>query len=143
MRILFDESSLRQGSGASRSVTGVLYYEFSGLSFPAEQWRDFPAVIVTWWLEALEKIETRGEPEAVLHFMDGPYWLSLILQDKDALLVKCVEDRPDAGTVHEEYVSLSDFVAQVERLARRIAWACRQQGLKSRDIDVLRRYLPH
>ena len=143
MQIVFDEASLARGTGKSRSVTGVVYYDFSGFLFPAERWSDFIAVVVTWWLEALEKMGRGTEQEAVLRFMDGPYFLRLIAISDDIVLVKCVEDRSDAGVVHEEHVSLTDFRAQLQRLARQIAWACKQRGWESTDLDALKSHLPN
>ncbi|WP_437905530.1 hypothetical protein WME95_45820 [Sorangium sp. So ce327] len=143
MRIVFDESTLEQGDNASRSITGVLYFDFSGYPFPGERWSDFVVVIATWWLDALEKLERGVDHEAVLRFMDGPYWITLTRQDGNAALLRCTEDRRGAGVVHEEYIDLPDFAAQVRRTARQVASACHRSGIESSDVDALRRYLPN
>lgn len=142
MRIVFDESTLEQGNNASRSITGVLYFDFGGYSFPGERWNDFVVVIATWWLDALEKLERGVDHEAVLRFMDGPYWITLTRHDNNAALLRCTEDRRGAGVVHEEYIDLPVFTAQVRRIARQVASACHRSGIESSDVDALRRYLP-
>ena len=143
MRIVFDESTLEQGDNASRSITGVLYFDFGGFSFPMERWNDFVVVITAWWLEALEKLEQGADREVVLRFMDGPYWITVTWQRGEPLLLRCTEDRREAGIVHEEYVNLPEFTAHVRRVARQVASACSRNGIESTDVDTLRRYLPN
>jgi hypothetical protein len=143
MRIAFDPSTLVQGSNLSRSVTGVIYFDFDGFCFPDEQWSDFPVVITAWWLEALEKLERGFEREVKLYFMDGPYWMTVTRQDGDDVQIRCIEDRTGGGVVHEEMVSLQDFSKQLRRVARQVASACQRNRFESSDVDNLRRYLPN
>src|SRR5262245_16436227 len=143
MRIVFDESTLKQRDNASRSITGVLYFDFSGFFFPDERWNDFVVVITSWWLDSIEKLERGTESEVVLRFMDGPYWITLTQQEGDVALLRCTEDRRDAGDVHEEYVSLSEFSSQLRGLARQVASACSRARMESSDVAALRRYLPN
>jgi len=143
MRIVFDESTLEQSDNASRSITAVLYFDFNGFCFPAERWNDFAVVIIGWWLGALEKLARGAEREVILQFMDGPYWITLACEEGDAVLLRCTEDRRDAGVVHEEYADLSELRTQLRKVARQIASACGRRGIESSDVDVLRRYLPN
>jgi hypothetical protein len=143
MRIIFDESTLEQSRSASRSITGVLYFDFGGFAFPDERWNDFAVVITSWWLEALEKLDRGIEQEVLLRFMDGPYGIALSRQDGDVVLLRCTEERRNVGVVHEEYASLSEVSAQVRQLARQLAVACGLAGIESSDVDLLRRHLPN
>lgn len=143
MRIVFDASTLEQRDNASRSITGVLYFDFSGFHFPSEQWNDFAVVIITWWLSAIQKLERDIEREVVLRFMDGPYYLRLAREDDATALLRCIEDRGPAGMVHEEYVNVADMGAQLRRVARHIASACSRNGMESSELDALKRYLPN
>ncbi len=142
-RIVFEPSTLNQGSNRSRSVTGVIYFDFAGAYFPGEQWSDFPVVITKWWLDALEKLQRGFDSEVKLYFMDGPYWLTLTRQDGDDVQIRCIEDRKGAGVVHEELISLQDFSKQVRKLARQVASACQRYRFESSDVDELRKYLPN
>jgi hypothetical protein len=110
---------------------------------PGERWNDFVVVVVTWWLDALEKLERSVDREVVLRFMDGPYWITAIRQDGTTALLQCTEDRRGAGVVHEAYVDLSALTELVRRLARRVASACARRGIESNEVDTLRRYLPN
>ena len=143
MQIIFDPATLRQGSNRSRSVTGVIYFDFGGKHFPGEEWSDFPVVITTWWLEALEKLQRGFDSEVKLFFMDGPYWLTLTRQDNHDVYIRCIEDRKDAGVVHEERVPFKEFSTHVLRLARQVASACQRYRFESSDVDELRKYLPN
>jgi hypothetical protein len=143
MDIVFDESTLEQGDSASRLITGVVFFAFSGVSFPCERWNDFVVVVVSWWLEALEKLEHGVDREVVLRFMDGPYWITATRQDGGTVLLQCTEDRRDAGLVHEQRVDLHTLTELVRRVAGRVASACARSGFESTDVDTLRRYLPN
>jgi len=142
MRIVFDESTLEQGENVGRSITGVLYFDFSGFFFPGDGWSDFVVVILTWWLSALERLERGVECEGVLRFMDGPYWIAVAARDGDVVLLRCTEDRRGVGVVHEEQVSLSELGREVRRIAKQVASACQRRRIDSSDVDVLRRYFP-
>ncbi len=141
MQIIFDATPFHQSKMGS--ITGILYLNFDGFCFPCERWSDFPVVITTWWLEALEKLERGFEREVKLYFMDGPYWLMLTRQDGDDVQIRCIEDRKGAGVVHEELISLQDFSKQVRKLARQVASACQRYRFESSDVDELRKYLPN
>ncbi len=99
-------------------------------------------VIIAWWLGALEQLErdARGD-EATLRFMDGPYWITLTPQEDDLAQLRCFEDRRGAGVLHEEWVNLPEFVAQVRGIARHVLSACDQAGIASSDVDALKRQL--
>ena len=89
----------------------------------------------------MEKLERGDARDVVLRFMDGPYWITLARQDGNVTLLRCIEDRRDAGVVHEEYVDFAEVCNQVRRLARLVASSCVRRGMESSDLDQLRRYL--
>lgn len=137
MKIVFDESTLEQGENAGRSITGMLYFDLDGFEFPMSSWNDFVVVISSWWLEALANLEHGIEDEVHLKFMDGPYWITVTREAEGLVRVRCVEDRSDAGVVHEQYLALRDLAKHIRRAARLIAIACGQRGMRSKDLDVL------
>jgi hypothetical protein len=137
MKIVFDESTLEQGQNASRSITGVLYFDLDGFEFPMPSWSDFVVVISLWWLESIAKLEHGIEDEVNLMFMDGPYWINVTREAEDLVRVRCMEDRSDASAVHEQYLAMRDLAKQIRRAARLITVACGQRGMRSRDLDAL------
>ena len=143
MRIVFDESTLRQGETASRSITGVVFFDFDGIYFPGDGWNDFPVVVAVWWLDAINKLRRGFDKEVMLRFMDGPYWIAVLLGVGDTILLRCIDDHRGAGVVHEGLINLETLAAQVHRFARQVVSACIRRGLESSDVSLLRKYLPN
>lgn len=140
MRICFDPTTLHQSR--SGSITGVIYFEFSlERRFPSLGWNDFVVVLASWWMIALKEI-TDGAAEVKLHFMDGPYWITVISQE-EGLLLRCTEDRRDAGVVYELRVKLSDLTGEIFTFARKVSDACKTAGISSVDVDNMRTALPN
>ena len=140
VRICFDPGTLRQSR--SGSITGVVYFEFSPeQQFPGLGWNDFVVVLASWWMVALKEITERAS-KVELRFMDGPYWISVISRD-GGLLLRCTEDRRDAGVVHEHSVELLDLTGEIFAFARKVSDACKKAGISSVDLDNMRTALPN
>ena len=58
-------------------MTGRLYIRWDRGSFPDEQWSDFPAVILTWWIEGITELVTGRRTYFECLFMDGPFAFEL------------------------------------------------------------------
>lgn len=136
---MFDESTLKQRGNASRSITGLVFFDFGGTSFPEEGWNDFPVIVAAWWLEAIDKLKRGPRENIKFCFMDGPYWITASLGVGNAVLLRCVEDRRGAGVVHEEQVTLASLAAQVNSFAQQVVSACARRGLESSDVTSLRK----
>jgi hypothetical protein len=139
MQIFFDPSTLSQSKMGS--VTGVVYFDFgSGRKFPGEGWNDFVAVILSWWMVALQKIQA-GE-KAELRFMDGPYWISTVPQGPIVLL-RCTEDRNGAGVLYEVAVGIEDLKRELLTFARQLSSACAQANIQAAELGEIKKYLPN
>jgi hypothetical protein len=139
MRIVFDPNTLHQSKMGS--VTGVVYFDFGAKrQFPVTGWSDFVIVVVNWWLAALDCI-SHGGMETELRFMDGPYWIAVVAQEGANLLLRCTEDRRDAGVVYEVVVGVGDLRRELTDLAGEVSQACARAGIESADLDHLRRHL--
>jgi hypothetical protein len=140
LRICFDPSTLHQSRLGS--ITAVVYFEFDPeRQFPSLGWNDFVVVIGSWWIVALREI-TEGASEVKLHFMDGPYWITVASHEGDAIL-RCTEDRQSAGVVYEAKVKLIDLAAEIFSYARKVSDACKEAGISSADLDGMRTGLPN
>jgi hypothetical protein len=140
VRISFDPGTLRQSR--SGSISGVVYFEFSPeRQFPSLGWNDFVVVLASWWMVALKEI-TEGTSEVKLHFMDGPYWITVVSQER-GLLLRCTEDRRGAGVLYELGVELSDLTGEIFTFARKVSDACKTAGISSVDLDSMRTALPN
>jgi hypothetical protein len=144
MRIVFDPATIEQGAGRSRSITGVLYFDFGTACFPVERWNDFAVVITSSWLEAVQRLENGIDHEVLVHFMEGPYYVAATRLSGDQLRLRCIERRLRGEHVqHEELVKLGELGEQIRRLARQVASACFRAGMRSTDLDKLKGQLPN
>jgi hypothetical protein len=89
----------------------------------------------------LEQI-SQGQAEADLRFMDGPYWITAVSQGTN-LLLRCIEDRRDAGLLYEVVVQVDDLKRELLTFARDISVACKAAGIESADLDELWCHLPN
>lgn len=74
MRIVlrFDPAEMvRRAQRGTPLVFGIAL-EHEGGFFPSEDWVDFGAVLLAWWLAAGARLSASGGTEE-LQFMDGPY----------------------------------------------------------------------
>jgi hypothetical protein len=140
MRLCFDASTLRQSR--SGLISGVVYFELGPeRQFPSLGWNDFVVVLASWWMVALKEI-TEGTSEVKLRFMDGPYWITVLSQER-GLLLRCTEDRGGAGVVYELRVKLSDLTEGIFTFAGKVSDACKTAGISSVDLDNMRTALPN
>ncbi len=142
MRIIFDESTIKQGNGPGRAITSVVYLDFDGVGFPDVGWSDFVVVISGWWIEALERFQRGRLQQVELRFMDGPYWIEVVRGDGGTVALRCVEDRRGMGVVHEERMGLAELIREVRTLVVDVASACVRGGIDSDDVAKIRAYLP-
>jgi hypothetical protein len=47
-------------------------WNFDGLYYPTEHWKDFGCVIIGWWINTIFQV-MEGNYEGSFSFMDGPY----------------------------------------------------------------------
>lgn len=123
------------------AVTGVVYFDFGAdRQFPIARWNDFVIVVASWWLSAVRKL-SREHQETELRFMDGPYWITLIVQGDSRLLLRCIEDRRGAGIAYEVVVGVEELERELLKFAREVLGACSSAGIETADLDDLRRSL--
>jgi hypothetical protein len=136
MRIVFDPNALHQSKKGS--VTGVVYFDFgANRQFPVAGWDDFVVVVANWWIAALRQI-VEGQITAEFYFMDGPYRITAVSQEA-SLLLRCIEDRSDAGEVYTVAVEMRDLERELITFARAVLSACEKAAIESTDLDLLRR----
>jgi hypothetical protein len=74
--------------------------------------------------------------------MDGPYRITAVSQGA-TLLLRCIEDRRDAGPVYEIVVKADDLKRELLTFASDVSVACKAARFESADLDQLRRHLPN
>ncbi len=67
-------------------ITGDIYFQADANFFPAENYNDFPAIILSWWIKEIYRLCYSNECE--LLFMDDPYLIEVEKIDSDLLRMK-------------------------------------------------------
>ena len=116
------------------SITGVIAFCESNLWFPSLNWRDFPVVILAWWLEPVPRIIQRKTQVWECRFMDGPLFLELAEQKDD--IWSMTGSRNDS-VEFDATVSCQSFIRTLLSAAREVLGTCSQRGWQNRDIEVL------
>ena len=119
---------------SSRSVTGGVWFEVGGRSFPEVGWNDFPVVLVGWWIAEFLKIGAGGGCR--LCFMDGPFMVEVLAGAGDEVRATFLAN--DEFEFASE-VSRSALAAELKAAAEVVLVFCRLHGFVGRDVEVLRR----
>ena len=74
-----------------RLVSGPIWLELGGLSFPAHEWDDFPVVVLGFWLNNLKPLLLGQSTACECLFMDGPYQFNIHRYSRKQLSVTLVK----------------------------------------------------
>jgi hypothetical protein len=127
-----DTSTLERYSHGS--ITGIVIIRIDGVSLPSVGWRDFPVVILSWWLEPVSTILQGKSCVWDCRFMDGPITVRMEQQHDDAWTLRCLRDD---RIQFEASVSCGAFIRSLLDAAQQILRECQQRGWQSRDIETL------
>jgi len=119
-----------------RNITGEIWLQVGDFSFPAQEWTDFPVIILSWWLDALDTLHsTNGATEFL--FMDGPYSFTVSQRNGECIL-ECIEDpRGDKESLWQGPVSLNGLASQVRGAAASVVQECHRLGWTTPDTSSL------
>lgn len=117
MKIILNEDSVHQGKNGA--ITGEIYFSANDRFFPEENWSDFVATILGWWINSYANAKSNGQP-LELCFMDGPYSILGNLIDNNVYKLVFIR--------HDNTVSNPLFTANVseEDLRKMLLSACRK-----------------
>lgn len=119
-------------------VTGPVSIQMYDRFFPAEDWDDFPVVILSWWLEALLSIEGGQRGKVLCQFMDGPYWFEIDRVKGNKVDMRFFSDRVQRRENVFNAVFEFDTVATATMsAASKTIEVCQQHGWASSDLDAL------
>lgn len=117
--------------------------------FPEVGWLDLPLALLASWVSELQRL-MRTLPssgaEAACHFLDGPYYFTVRVENPGGWLVRCFEARETGARtadppVHEWRTGGAAFLASAVRAGRAMLAQCDARGWWSRDTETLRRCL--
>lgn len=123
--ILNSESVLKEKSG---KITGEIYFEIDGRCFPEKGWNDFPAIIISWWIQEFLRTKRYKEKDFEFMFMDGPF----------SLKGKMVEEKYEIFFIGLEIDEKCIAVINQEEVCNILIRVCEEliQILKSNGISL-------
>ena len=78
-----------------RLVSGPIWLELDGVSFPAHEWVDFPVAILGFWLTNIQPLMRGRATFCDFPFMDGPYLLGIHVERKGVFTLTPVDREAD------------------------------------------------
>lgn len=123
-------------------MTGGIWMNFDGLYFPERNWIDFPVVLMSWWGSALLRILTGQSRDEHIHFMEGPFSVSVArLPDSTELHFSAINESFDRNIVAACQESVVAFRNSFVDAARRLLIRCNEMHYSSKDLSDLRMVL--
>ena len=125
LNIGFDDALIKKYVGRGRSPIFTIYWTQDQAAYPEEQWLDFGAVLLSWWLIAARSL-LEGAAEAELSFMDGPFRLKA--RRVGNLLYVSADDQP-----WQWRTPLETFVAELLRATSQVQQKFLDLGVPDRE----------
>lgn len=116
-------------------ITGIIYFRINGSEFPDPEWNDFVIIVLRWWVEAILNLASGVEVSEDLLFMDGPYLLSVNLNDRTAE-IELIEDvsRQSLGSARVRFADLANSILCT---AKEVLSSCNKNAWQSEEIGCL------
>jgi hypothetical protein len=117
----------------------MVFIKSDNQSFPDNRWNDFVVVVLTWWLDSFDRGLREGPGCSFrLRFMDGPFWVDVLLRDLGRARFTFNEDRLNGPFVHGiAEGDLNTFLDSVLLSSREVLLVCQAKGYTSTDIGTL------
>jgi hypothetical protein len=117
------------------NITGEIWLDVDGFAFPSQSWSDFPVIILSWWLDALQSVRSVGNAEFL--FMDGPHLFDVV-RDSGECSLRCLDHTADeTQCVREIGINFDELCSQITNAARIIVRECRQRAWVTDDTAAL------
>jgi len=117
LHITFDDDLAKPYLERGKSPLAYMHWDFDGLAYPAMDWMDFAAIVLSWWLVKSRNL-ILGSCAEEFPFMDGPFSIlanadgeNLVLRFRGNDVVISVGMRPFV----ESIVAASELLSQEMR----------------------------
>jgi hypothetical protein len=127
LRITFDDRIARSYVERGASPLMYIHWDFGHMQYPSDDWMDFGAVIVPWWLVNSHDM-ILGSEGARFSFMDGPY--SIVAKRDDSQLRLSFRGQPDIVAV-----AVLPFIDSLLTAARALCRELDRRGINNGRID--------
>lgn len=118
-----------------RLVSGPIWLEMAGESFPSKGWIDFPVAILGFWLSNLNPVILAQSRTCECPFMDGPYEFDIEVRGDRLWTVSLLDrDKPGNDPFLSAHVDSRSLITNVLSSAEIVAQVCRAEGWIDRDL---------
>jgi hypothetical protein len=118
-----------------RLVSGPIWLEMAGESFPSEGWIDFPVAILGFWLSNLNPVILAQSRTCECPFMDGPYELEIEVRDDQLWTVSFLDrDKPRNDPFLSALVDFRSLITNVLSSADIVVEVCRAKRWIDPDL---------
>jgi len=131
LHVNFEKSWLLEDDQCGSSPTITIFWECEGKFYPEEDWVDSGAVILGWWMVALERIRD-GSKQEELVFMEGPYSLKLAANHQNMNLEIRTQNSP-----YKWQVQFDQLVKEVLKGANDAVQIFEELNIANRDRETL------
>jgi hypothetical protein len=114
--------SFRVHTGTGSAPSDLHITVDAGPPFPANDWRDYPVIVLTWWLNGYRALRDGGAP-VTNSFMNGPFAFQAALTDTGELTLQFLRRTPgeDAETGPPATVPTDEYRAELLNAAEAVA----------------------
>ena len=139
---LINLSTTTLAASPSGKVSGGIWLRLGDLDFPERGWNDYPVVLLAWWLEAMDKLQSGSVTKAECNFMDGPWHFEVEPAGGNwRLRLLDGHKKGSATLVGEGMVVPAELVKQTLAAAREVVAECRRHSWKPADLPALEKEL--
>lgn len=139
--IRFDEQTLKEYASRGSSLFFYIHWQHEEAAYPGQNWTDFGAVLLSWWIAAAVSLWYGCKVETLL-FMDGPYTLK-ITREGTALKFHAKEFGPYECPIQQFIFILIEAANIVVDELKRLEIDQAAQASLLRGIDQLQKLTPH
>ncbi|BBB90434.1 hypothetical protein [Methylomusa anaerophila] len=121
--------TLNIGQGKSRLITGEICLAIGDVFFPELYWNDFVVIVLTWWLDAINKLKKSAIGEVCeFRFMDGPFFASGVKIDQKTIAMNFMKGRMNGDDMlfssencsidnltHSLFVASSNVIEEIDK----------------------------
>jgi hypothetical protein len=116
-------------------ITGNIYLRVGNDYFPEIHWNDFAEIIITWWMEGLEKL-LNGENKQEFLFMDGDFCFFISKTKSKKWSIQCAEQIPPLEFILQKSISISQFAQEILKAAKQISKICEERNWRLQETII-------
>jgi hypothetical protein len=139
--IVFNESTVEISKRGV--ITGEIYFQFEDLFFPEIHWNDFIVVILTWWNQSLDRLNTLKVGTSVeFSFMDGPFYVCVIKKSEETVALSFLRRTLDNENVYAIVeTNIFELKRSIVKTSKKVLGILERNTWQTDDVTELKKVL--